>query len=177
MTFSTQLSVHLGTLPLLLHRCTDSFKIRAQIYVTLVVCLGCRYWAWRINMCLMFFLVIDVNIVFIEVMILFCQSGQRYERSWNPVSRTYHIYIYIIHMYAVVFQCSDRWQLFCLAPSWCLLTVHKRSWLEGQEMSKRPQLVRGHEYLASWKWNWRISFTIIILQGVSHIITGNLSLP
>lgn len=86
-------------------------------------------------------------------------------------------YIYYIHMYAVVFQCSDRWQLFCLAPSWCLLTVHKRSWLEGQEMSKRPQLVRGHEYLASWKWNWRISFTIIILQGVSHIITGNSSLP
>ena len=177
MTFSTQLSVHLGTLPLLLHRCTDSFKIHAQIYVTLVVCLGCRDWAWRINMCLMFFLVIDVNIVFIKVMILFVKvvkDTNVHEIQWaEPI----HIYIYYIHVYAVVFQCSDRWQLFCLAPSWCLLTVHKRSWLEGQEMSKRPQLVRGHEYLASWKWNWRISFTIIILQGVSHIITGNSSLP
>ena len=121
MTFSTQLSVHLGTLPLLLHRCTDSFKIHAQIYVTLVVCLGCRDWAWRINMCLMFFLVIDVNIVFIEVMILFVKVVK--DTNVHEIQWAEPIHIYILYT-CVCSSLSVLWPLTTFLLGTKLMFAH-----------------------------------------------------
>ena len=193
MTFSTQLSVHFR------HTAISVAQMHRFIRDTCTdICCTCgvfrlhglslkdqtRFWCLR--------LVTNVNIVFIEVMVLFVKAvkdrNARKSSEQNLYVSMYiwfyiHVYTYIIYMciYIYIYICSSLsvlWPLttFCLAPSWCLLTVHKRSWLEGQGMSKQLELVWPWGF--GRKWNWRISFTII-LRGVSHkmSITGNVSLP